>query len=149
VQGVLEIFQRAPLVQEPEWSDLLLTLAGQVAIAIDNATLYTDLQQSNTELVPAYDTTIEGWSRALDIPYCHHEKWDGTGYPRGPAGEQIPRAARIFAVIDVVDALLSDRPYRPAWSAERVRDHIAPLSGSHFDPAVVAGFLKQRVPEAQ
>jgi PAS domain S-box-containing protein len=238
VQGVLEVFQRVPLAQEPEWSDILLTLAGQVAIAIDNATLYTDLQQSNTELVPAYDTTIEGWSRALDlrdketeghsrrvtertvslsqamgmssaelvqvrrgsllhdigkmgvpdaillkpgplteeewvlmrrhptyaydllspisylqpaldIPYCHHEKWDSTGYPRGLTGEQIPCAARIFAVIDVVDALLSDRPYRAAWSAERVWDHIASLSGSHFDPDVVAVFLGQTRPHDQ
>ena len=61
---------------------------------------------------------------ALDIPYCHHEKWDGTGYPRGLKGEQIPLAARIFAVVDVWDALTSDRPYRQAWSEEKARQHI-------------------------
>ena len=79
---------------------------------------------------------------ALDIPYCHHEKWDGTGYPRNLRGEQIPLAARIFAVADVYDALSSDRPYRPAWPPERVRAHLASLSGSHFDPAVVTVFLQ-------
>src|SRR5574340_775082 len=56
---------------------------------------------------------------ALDIPYCHHEKWDGTGYPRGLKGEQIPLSARIFAVVDIWDALRSDRPYRPAWSEQK------------------------------
>jgi putative two-component system response regulator len=84
--------------------------------------------------------------KALDIPYCHHEKWDGTGYPRGLVGEQIPLAARIFAVADVADALLSDRPYRAAWSPARVQAHIASLSGSHFDHAVVAAFLGLSVP---
>ena len=74
---------------------------------------------------------------ALDIPYCHHEKWDGTGYPRGLKGEQIPLAARIFAVVDVYDALKSDRPYRPAWPEEKVLDHIRSLAGTHFDPQVV------------
>lgn len=78
---------------------------------------------------------------AVDIPYCHHEKWDGTGYPRGLAGETIPLAARIFAVVDVWDALRSDRPYRPAWAEQRVREYIADLSGTHFDPTVVSAFL--------
>jgi len=78
---------------------------------------------------------------ALDIPYCHHEKWDGTGYPRGLEGEQIPLAARIFAVIDVWDALLSDRPYRNAWPEEKVRDYIRAQAGTHFDPAVVDAFF--------
>jgi PAS domain S-box-containing protein/putative nucleotidyltransferase with HDIG domain len=78
---------------------------------------------------------------ALDIPLCHHEKWDGTGYPRGLAGEEIPFAARIFAITDVWDALASDRPYRPRWSRERVLAHVAGLSGSHFDPRVVEAFL--------
>ena len=230
VQGVLEVFHRAPLEQDAGWTDFLLTLAGQTAIAIDNAQLYQGLQRSNTELRLAYDATIDGWSRALDlrdketeghsqrvtaltlrlaqalgmageelaqmrrgallhdigkmgvpdaillkpgplseeewvimrrhpasaydllapvlylrpaldIPYCHHEKWDGTGYPRGLQGEKIPLAARIFAVADVYDALSSDRPYRPAWPAERVRVHLASLSGTHFDPAVVDAFL--------
>jgi PAS domain S-box-containing protein/putative nucleotidyltransferase with HDIG domain len=79
---------------------------------------------------------------ALDIPYCHHEKWDGTGYPRGLKGEQIPLTARIFAVVDVWDALCSDRPYRPAWSKEKVNQHIKSLAGTHFDPQVVDCFLK-------
>ena len=79
---------------------------------------------------------------ALDIPYCHHEKWDGTGYPRGLKGAQIPIAARIFAVIDVWDALRSDRPYRKAWSVGKVREHIRSLAGTHFDPKVVEAFLK-------
>ncbi len=230
VQGVLEVFHRAPLEQDAGWTDFLLTLAGQTAIAIDNAQLYQGLQRSNAELRLAYDATIDGWSRALDlrdketeghsqrvtalslrlaqalgvageelaqmrrgallhdigkmgvpdaillkpgplseeewvimrrhpaaaydllapvpylrpaldIPYCHHEKWDGTGYPRCLRAEQIPLAARIFAVADVYDALSSDRPYRSAWPAERVRAHLASLSGTHFDPAVVDAFL--------
>jgi len=78
---------------------------------------------------------------ALAIPYCHHEKWDGSGYPNGLAGDAIPLAARLFAVVDVWDALLSDHPYRPGWPAERVRTHIESGSGSHFDPEVVAAFL--------
>jgi len=80
---------------------------------------------------------------ALDIPYCHHEKWDGTGYPRGLKGEQIPLAARIFAVVDVWDALISDRPYRKAWSEEKAREHIRAGAGSHFDPQVVKTFFME------
>jgi len=79
--------------------------------------------------------------RALDIPYCHHERWDGTGYPRGLAGEAIPLAARLFAVVDVWDALLSDRPYRAAWPEDAVRAHLREQAGSHFDPAIVDAFL--------
>jgi putative nucleotidyltransferase with HDIG domain len=84
---------------------------------------------------------------ALEIPYCHHEKWDGSGYPRGLKGAQIPLVARIFAVVDVWDALTSDRPYRAAWPEEKVLDHIRSLSGTHFDPEVVkicleSGLLK-------
>ncbi len=78
---------------------------------------------------------------ALDIPYCHHEKWDGTGYPRRLIAGQIPLAARLFAVVDVWDALRADRPYRPAWSEEKVVAHIKALSGTHFDPQVVEHFL--------
>ncbi|HEY0069514.1 MAG TPA: PAS domain S-box protein, partial [Chloroflexia bacterium] len=234
IKGVLEIFHRSAVEPEAEWLDFLETLAGQAAIAIDNATLFDDLQQSNLELALAYDVTLEGWSRALDlrdketeghtqrvtetttrlarymgvpeaemahirrgallhdigklgipdsvllkpgpltseewevmrmhpvyayqwlstieflrpaldIPYCHHEKWDGTGYPRGLKGEQIPRAARIFAIVDVWDALRSDRPYRKAWPDEQVREHLRALSGTHFDPEVVAAFLNLEV----
>ena len=79
---------------------------------------------------------------SLDIPYCHHEKWDGTGYPRGLKGEVIPLAARLFAVVDEWDALRSDRPYRKAWTRERTLEHIKSLSGTHFDPKVVEYFLE-------
>jgi len=84
---------------------------------------------------------------ALDIPYGHHEKWDGTGYPRGLSGDQIPFVARLFALVDVWDALTSDRPYRAAWPEEKVLDHIRSLVGTHFDPQVVkvcleSGLLK-------
>ena len=229
--GVLEVYHRAVLDREPEWFEFLESLAGQAAIAIDNTQLFENLQRSNLELVIAYDATIEGWSRAIelrdketeghtlrvtdltwelagrlripdakkihmrrgallhdigkigvpdailnkpgeltpqeweimrrhpvyayemlkgiaylkpaiDIPYCHHEKWDGSGYPRGLAGEQIPLAARIFAVIDVWDALRSDRPYRPAWSEEEVLAYIREQAGAHFDPFVVQEFLE-------
>jgi HD-GYP domain-containing protein (c-di-GMP phosphodiesterase class II) len=79
---------------------------------------------------------------ALDIPYCHHERWDGTGYPRGLKGEAIPLAARIFAVVDVWDAVTSPRSYRPAWTAEEAIAHLQKGSGAHFDPVVVAAFLR-------
>ena len=231
VKGVLEVFLRQSRSLDREWFDFFQTLAGQIAIAVDNATLFQELQRSNTDLILAYDETIEGWSRALDlrdreteghsrrvteltlkiaramgmseeqlvhvrrgallhdigkmgvpdaillkpgaltdeewrimrqhptlafqmllpiqylrpaldIPYCHHEKWDGTGYPRGLKGEQIPLAARIFAVVDVWDALRSDRPYRPAWSVERTLAFIQEHAGTHFDPRVVEVFLQ-------
>ncbi len=230
VKGVLEIFHRTPLAIEQEWQDFLEALGGQAAIAIDNASLFDSLQRVNTDLTLAYDSTLEGWSRALDlrdketeghtqrvseltlrlaramsvpnaelvhirrgallhdigkmaipdsillkpgplteeewevmrkhpvyahrllspipylhnsidIPYCHHEKWDGTGYPRGLKGDQIPLAARIFAVVDVWDALRSDRPYRRAWPEEKAREYIREQADKHFDPKVVAVFL--------
>ena len=226
VMGVLEVFHRTRLVRDEEWLDFLKALAAQAAIAIENVTLFDNLQRSNTELFQAYDATIEGWSRALelrdneteghtqraadltvklarlfglsdaelvkvrwgallhdigkmgipdgillkhdtlteadwvvmkkhpvfayemlspirylrsavDIPYAHHEKWDGTGYPLGLKGEQIPLAARIFAVADVWDALRSDRHYRTSWSVKKVREHLRSLAGTHFDPHVV------------
>jgi len=231
VKGVLEILHRSPLVPDSEWFEFLETLAGQAAIAIDNGSLFDSLQRSNLELTLAYDTTLEGWSRALelrdqetkghtqrvteltlqlartlgtfseealthmrrgvllhdigkmgipdgillkpgpltdeewvimrqhpgyayemlspiaflrpalDIPYCHHEKWDGTGYPRGLRDELIPLAARLFAVVDVWDALRSDRPYRPGWPDDKVREHIRAGAGAHFDPRAVEIFL--------
>jgi hemerythrin-like metal-binding protein/PAS domain S-box-containing protein/putative nucleotidyltransferase with HDIG domain len=226
VKGVLELFHRSELKPNEEWMEFLHTLTNQAAIAIDNSSLFKDLQDSNTELTQAYDATILGWSRALDlrdneteghtqrvaemttrlgrlfglseedlvqarwgallhdigkmgvpdgillkpgpltdeewvvmrkhttfafellspihflrtavnIPYCHHEKWDGSGYPRGLKGEAIPLPARIFALVDVYDALTSDRPYRKAWPEEKVLEHIRSLSGTHFDPQVV------------
>jgi len=85
---------------------------------------------------------------SLDIPHCHHEKWDGTGYPLGLKGEEIPLAARIFAVVDVWDSLRSERPYRPAWSEEKVREHMRPLAGTHFDPRVLETFLAMYSPFA-
>ncbi len=84
---------------------------------------------------------------ALKIPYSHHEKWDGSGYPQGLSAEAIPFAARIFAVADVYDALISDRPYRKAWSQEKALDYIKEQAGIHFDPKVVAVFL-ETVPDA-
>jgi HD-GYP domain-containing protein (c-di-GMP phosphodiesterase class II) len=71
------------------------------------------------------------------MPYCHHEKWDGTGYPRGLKGSQIPFAARLLAIVDVWDALLSDRPYRPPWTRDQTIAYISGQSGKHLDPAIV------------
>ncbi len=78
---------------------------------------------------------------ALDIPYCHHEKWDGSGYPRGLKGEEIPLAARIFAIVDVWDALTSDRPYRKAWTKQQALAYLEEQKGKHFDPRIVDAFL--------
>ena len=231
IKGVLEVYHRSAHRPDPEWLKLLDTLAGQAAIAIDNTQLFDNLQQSNIELALAYDATIAGWSRAmdlrdketeghtqrvteltlklaramrisepelaqirrgallhdigkmgvpdnillkadqltseewekmrqhpvwayemlssirylqpaLDIPYCHHEKWDGSGYPRGLKGEQIPIAARIFAVADVWDAITSDRPYRTGWSEENALKYIEEQSGKYFDPKVVQEFFR-------
>jgi len=211
--------------------ELINAFADQAAVAIDNARLFDDLQASNRELEKAYQATLEGWVRALDmrdketeghtqrvtklterlarsmgvdgdellhirrgallhdigkmaipdgillkpgkltdderlliqqhpiyayemlnpidfllpaidIPYCHHEKWDGTGYPRGLRGEDIPFSARIFPVIDVWDALISDRPYRKGLPQDEVRHHIQADSGKHFDPRVVNAFFE-------
>ena len=85
---------------------------------------------------------IEYLRPALDIPYCHHERWDGSGYPRGLKGEEIPLPARIFAIIDVWDAVTSDRPYRPAWDNQKALEYIREQTGKHFDPHVVDLFHK-------
>ncbi len=79
---------------------------------------------------------------SIDIPYCHHEKWDGSGYPRGIEGEEIPLVARIFSVVDVWDAVLHDRPYLNAWSEEQAVAYIQMESGAFFDPKVVEAFLE-------
>ncbi|MCX7796396.1 MAG: PAS domain S-box protein [bacterium] len=94
--------------------------------------------------VIAYEalSSIEDLKPTLDIPYCHHENWDGTGYPRGLKGEEIPLSARIFAIADVWDALTSDRPYRPAWSKEEALRYIKEQAGKHFDPKIVEVFLE-------
>jgi HD-GYP domain-containing protein (c-di-GMP phosphodiesterase class II) len=78
---------------------------------------------------------------ALDIPYCHHERWNGSGYPRSLEGEHIPLAARIFAVVDVWDALRSSRPYHPSWPEVQVRDYLRARAGTDFDPRAVEAFL--------
>jgi PAS domain S-box-containing protein/putative nucleotidyltransferase with HDIG domain len=95
--------------------------------------------------VYAYEmlSPIEFLRPAIDIPYCHHEKWDGSGYPRKLKGVQIPISARIFAVVDVWDALRSDRPYRQRWSVDKVVNHVKSLSGSHFDPQVLDAFINE------
>ncbi len=231
-QGVIELYFRSRPPDDAEWQQFLTMLAGQAAIAIENARLYEEAQRFNRQLLQAYDATIEGWTRAidlrdketeghtqrvvelvlrmcrragmsedelvhvrrgallhdigklgipdaillkpgpltdeewiimrrhplyahemlspieylrpaLDIPYCHHEKWDGTGYPRGLKGEQIPLAARIFAVVDVWDALTSDRPYRAAWSKDRALAYLMEQKGRHFDPKAVDLFLQE------
>lgn len=231
IKGVMESFHRSFFKPDEEWLEFFETLGEQAAIAIENAMLFNDLQRSNLELTLAYDTTLEGWSRALDlrdkdteghtrrvtemterlatafgikemdrlhirrgailhdigkmgipdsillkegpllddewkimrqhpalamgllssisylqlaldIPYCHHERWDGTGYPRGLKGDEIPLAARIFAIVDVFDALTSDRPYRKAWSAQQSLEYISREKGGHFDPKVVDVFMR-------
>jgi len=230
VKGVLEVFHRSRLEPNKEWLDYLNTLIAETAIAVDNARMFADLEKTNMELVSAYEATLEGWARtlemrdreteghsqrvlgmtlqlaekmgihgeelihvrrgtllhdigkiaipdsilqkpgplndeewdtmrrhpsiafemlfsinflepALEIPYCHHEKWDGSGYPRGLKGEEIPLSARIFAIVDVWDALSSDRPYRKAWSRHKVIEYIKSQSGTHFDPRVVDAFI--------
>ncbi|MEW6093987.1 MAG: GAF domain-containing protein, partial [Chloroflexota bacterium] len=231
VKGVMEIFHRTALDPDADWKSFLETLAGQAAIAIDNSVLFEELQKSNVDLALAYDATIEGWSKALDlrdreteghtqrvtdltlqlaqlmgvsdpdlvhirrgallhdigkmgvpdnilnkagalteaewqvmrrhpafanemlypitylrpamdIPYCHHERWNGKGYPRGLRGEEIPLAARLFAVVDVWDALISDRPYRKAWTKKAATKFIRENGGILFDPAITDVFLK-------
>src|SRR5690606_12353175 len=92
---------------------------------------------------------IEFLRPALAIPYCHHERWDGSGYPRGLKGEEIPLPARVFAVVDVYDALTSDRPYRPAWTRERALAYIRDNAGSQFDPRVVEEFLRMMAEESR
>ena len=86
---------------------------------------------------------------AMDIPYCHHELWDGSGYPRGLKGEQIPLAARIFTAVDIWDALSHDRPFRAAWPREQVETHLRALAGTHLDPAVASLLLQTLAAETQ
>jgi HD-GYP domain-containing protein (c-di-GMP phosphodiesterase class II) len=79
---------------------------------------------------------------AIEVPYCHHERWDGKGYPRGLIGEEIPLAARVFSIVDVYDALLSDRVYRKAWPLQRVLNSIKEQAGTQFDPQIAKAFLR-------
>lgn len=231
--GVLELFHRTRLDPTDDWFSFLATLSTQAAIALDSATMFESLERSNTELRLAYDRTIEGWARALDlrdeeteghsrrvtdmtvslakrmgvprddlvhvrrgallhdigkmavpdsillkpgkldqreweimkrhptyaaellgpidflrpalvIPLYHHEKWDGSGYPHGLKGKQIPIEARIFSVVDVYDALTSKRPYREAWQPQEAKRYIEEQAECHFDPTVVGTFLEMK-----
>lgn len=232
--GVLYVDNRAHAgIFKDNDLELISAFADQAAVAIDSARLFEDLQESHRELEAAYQATLEGWVRALDlrdketeghtqrvtvlterlarsmgvegqalvnitrgallhdigkmaipdgillkpgqltddermliqkhpvyayqmlspitflvpaidIPYCHHEKWDGSGYPRGLRGKEIPFAARIFPVIDVWDALTSNRPYRKALPQYEVRARIKADSGKHFDPVVVDAFMEMK-----
>jgi PAS domain S-box-containing protein/putative nucleotidyltransferase with HDIG domain len=108
--------------------------------------LLTTSERKIVEQHPIYSyellSRIPHLEKAIDIPYCHHERWDGSGYPRGLKGEEIPLTARIFSIVDVWDALLSDRPYSKAWSKEEAIELITKESGKHFDPDVLNMFLK-------
>jgi len=229
--GMLLILSRQAGVFNDQLQDFLDSLSMQATIAIENASLFAQMQVANQDLVTAYEATIAGWSKALelrdeetrghservmqmacrlaalfnirgdaylnfrrgvflhdigkmgipdsillkpgplnereweimrrhpeyamrllseipylrpalDIPYCHHERWDGSGYPRGLKGEEIPLAARIFAVVDVWDALRSDRPYRPAWQEKDIVNYLKENAGKTLDPEVVRVFLQ-------
>lgn len=233
VKGVLEVFHRSKFEPDQEWLDFFEAIAMQAAIAASQSELINTLKQTNTELVAAYNATIESLAQALelrdlatvghtrrvaektmqlgrrmglsgeelvhlergallhdigkiaipdnillkpgplskdevdiirqhpihayklllpipflrqavDIPYCHHEKWDGTGYPRQLNQQQIPLSARIFAAVDVWDALTSDRPYRRAWPDEKAIKYIQSQACTFFDPEVVNEFMKMR-----
>lgn len=139
-----------PQSQLPEyWRGALLHDVGKMAVP-DNILLKAGpLDADEWVIMKQHPIYAFEWlqdlaylEKALDIPYCHHEKWDGTGYPRGLKGEKIPLAARIFAVADVFDALTSDRPYRKAWTRKKAIKYIEEQSGHHFDPKVVQAFLE-------
>ena len=104
-----------------------------------------DIMRKHPQIAIEMLEPIEYLRPALAIPFNHHERWDGTGYPRGIKGEEIPLAARIFAVVDVWDALSSDRPYRKAWPYDKIVEHMRQQSGTHFDPKVVELFLQMMV----
>jgi len=131
------------------WRGSILHDIGKMAIPDEILRKPGPLSDAERQIVmrhpqAAYDllVRIPHLKKALDIPYSHHEKWDGTGYPRGLKQDEIPLSARIFAVVDVWDALSSDRPYREAWPKEKVSQYISAESGKHFDPQVVTVFLQ-------
>ncbi|MEN3009072.1 HD domain-containing phosphohydrolase [Pseudothermotoga sp.] len=147
----LEIARRMNVREEDmryiRWGALLHDI-GKMAIpdrVLQKPGKLTDEEWQIMKMHPVYAyqmlSRIEYLRPALDIPYCHHERWDGTGYPRGLKGYEIPLSARIFAVVDVYDALTSDRPYRKAWTKEEAIEYIKNQSGKHFDPKVVDVFL--------
>ena len=101
-----------------------------------------EVMKIHPELARKMLEKVEYLKPAMDIPYCHHERWDGSGYPRGLKGEEIPLAGRIFAIVDVWDALTSDRPYRAAWSKEKTLQHIKEQKGIYFDPQIADIFVE-------
>jgi HD-GYP domain-containing protein (c-di-GMP phosphodiesterase class II) len=139
-----------PLAEDPGTEfGFLLHDVGKVAIP--DAILYKtgSLNESERALMAQHPligaeiiSGIDFLGAAADVVRSHHERWDGQGYPDGLAGQAIPLAARVFAVADVLDALTTDRPYRPASSLSLAREMIVSESGSHFDPAVIDGFTR-------
>ncbi len=123
---------------------------GKIALPDDVLLKAEPLSESDQAIVRRHPlhaceliSPIEHLRPAMDIPYCHHERWDGSGYPRGLKGDEIPLAARIFSIIDVHDALTSDRPYRKAWPQDKALDFIREHAGTAFDPALVKIFLEK------
>jgi len=128
---------------------VLLHDIGKMAIPDEILRKGTDLSDDEKRIVSqhplvAYEllSPIPYLERALEIPYCHHERWDGLGYPRGLKGQEIPLSARIFAVADVWDALRSDRPYRDAWPVDKILTYMKAQSGAIFDPDVLRIFFE-------
>jgi response regulator RpfG family c-di-GMP phosphodiesterase len=119
-------------------------IADLVQLALTGAELSVLMDTAPRHPQPAHDllAPITYLRPTIDIPYCHHERWDGTGYARGLAGEQIPLVARLFAVVDVWDALRSDRPYRARWTEDKAFEHIRSSAGTHFDPKTVELFFR-------
>jgi HD-GYP domain-containing protein (c-di-GMP phosphodiesterase class II) len=148
----MELAQKFQLTEKEKWFLKLGVLMHDIGkMAVPDSILLkkgplTDEEKREMEKHPIYAKEllagIAFLRPVLDIPYCHHERWDGTGYPQGLKGEEIPLGARIFAVADVWDALISKRRYHEAWDVGKVCDHIAQRSGSHFDPEVVKRFLE-------
>jgi HD-GYP domain-containing protein (c-di-GMP phosphodiesterase class II) len=143
---------RALDVAETEFDDLrrgaLLHDIGKMAIPDEILRKADNLTAEEREIVDehpaiAYQllSPIKFLEKALEIPYCHHERWDGKGYPRGLKGEEIPLSARIFSVVDVWDAILSNRTYRKAWPRGRARAYMKQQAGHSFDPHIVNVFL--------
>lgn len=143
-------------IREYIWYGALLHDIGKIYIPQKILQKPDTLSEQEWELmrrhpVFAYNlmTTNKSFAIIKNIAYCHHEKFDGTGYPRRLKGDEIPLAARIFAVVDVWDALRSDRPYRKAWPENKVRDYLDDESGKHFDPKITQTFLNMEMASVQ